>query len=320
MEEFLSRNRIPYDTRDVDRYPLTPQELWELFNRKANRLRAPFTALNDGEDVVLGYDPQRLEAVFVRGHLGAAERGTAVRGSETYDALTAAVLRSDRWTIAQMRDEHGVTHPYADPNAQVQTGDGWFEVTIDPFTRFHDTVQVLNNPKQLYMSTQRIATPPGTEVCFETDMAVETFRQTPYDLRDSFGTINLLDFTTGMVLDFAATNDTVFVVYERLLIPGVTTEEEYFAHRVVLEVEAGPGLKHHYGIVYRRDISQAEWYVDGKRVYWATTPVPVEGFNLGMGLFSSRAIDRYRREEREHGQGARGRWAPWRITTVEVDR
>jgi hypothetical protein len=315
VEEFLSRNGVPFRVRDVDREPLDARELWALFNRKQGRLRVPFVALNDGEDVVLGYDPQRLEEVFVRGELVSRTAEEAHKERVVYDDFRSPDLDPARWAIAEMRQADGSPYRYADPNARVTTGQGSLELTINPFSRWHDSVQTLNNPKQLYISTRRFETPPGSVVDFETDMAITTYGQIPYSLRDAFGTMNLLDFRSGMVLDFAATNDTSYVVYERLHIPGVTTKEEYFAHRIVLEVEARPGLEHHLMIRYDRDRNSAEWFADGERVYWAEVPVPVEGFNLGMGLFSSREIGRYSRAEREHGQGATGRWGPWLVTT-----
>jgi hypothetical protein len=48
------------------------------------------------------------------------------------------------------------------------------------------------------------------------------------DLRDAFGTFNLLDFQSGVVLDFAVTNELVYIVFERLLIPGITSQDQYF--------------------------------------------------------------------------------------------
>lgn len=313
VERFLDDHDIDHDIRDVDADPLTPVELWDLFNRKADRLRVPFTALNDGEDVVLGHDRDRLESVFLHGHLGGTAEGTGIAEPTVYDDFTSPDLDSQRWQTARVSHD-GTDHVYEDPNAEVTTGDGELEVSILPFSAFHDQVQVLNNPKQLYTSTERITTPPGSVTTFTTSMAIETQEQIPWNLRDAFGTVNLLDFTTGMVLDFAATNDTVYVVYERLLLPGVTTPEEYFAHRVVVEVPTTPGQRHDLAICYDRDEARATWWADGELVYWAATPVPVEGFHLGMGLFSSLDIDEFTRQQREHGQGAVGRWGPWTVT------
>lgn len=319
VERFLAEHDVEFEIRDVDGDPLTPMELWDLFNKKADRLRVPFTALNDGEDVVLGYDPDRLEAVFLRGHLGGTSEGTRIDGEQVYDDFSAAELDPDRWELAAVEHEAG-RYVYTDDNAQVRTGDGKLSIEIQPFSAFHDAVQVLNNPKQLYMSSERLTTPPGSVTTFATSMSITTQGQVPFDLRDAFGTINLLDFTTGMVLDFAATNDTLFVVYERLLLPGITTPEEYFAHRVVLEVATGPGVEHELAIVYDRPTGQARWYVDDQLEYWADTPVEIEGFRLGMGLFSSRDITEWSREEREHGQGAVGRWGPWKVSSSGGDR
>lgn len=232
-----------------------------------------------------------------------------------YDDFTRPVLDPERWTIAAFRAPDGSLSPALDPNAHVATGDGALTVDIRPFSRFHDEVPILNNPKQLYVSVRRFPILPGTIMQFETDLAITTYGQIPWNLRDAFGTINLLDFTTGMVLDFAASNDTFFVVYERLVLPDVTTRADYFCHRVVLEVDTAPGQSHHVAIRYDCDARHADWYVGDRHVYWADTPVPIDGFNLGMGLFSSREIHKFPRAEREHGQGATGRWGPWTVTT-----
>lgn len=245
-----------------------------------------------------------------------ADAASGVNPAErlVYDDFTSPEVHPDRWVVAEFRAPDGSMSAATDRNAQVTTGNGRLRVHVNPFTRFHDEVPILNNPKQLFVSKQRIATPPGSVVTFETDLAVTTYGQIPWNLRDAFGTINLIDFSSGMVLDFAQSNDTFFVVYERLVL-GSATKEDYFCHRVVLEVDTQPGQRHHVAIRYDRDRNHADWYADGKRVYWAALPVAVDGFNLGMGLFSSREIHKYPRAEREHGQGATGQWGPWIVTT-----
>lgn len=232
-----------------------------------------------------------------------------------YDDFTSPELDPQRWTVAAFRGPDGEMSPCKDRNAVVETGDGHLRATIQPFTRFHDSVPILNNPKLLYLSTKRFETPPGSVTQFETDLAVTTYGQIPWNLRDAFGTINLIDLASGMVLDFAASNDTFFVVYERLVLPNVTTPADYFCHRVVLEVDTGPGQWHHVAIRYDRDRNHADWFVDDKRMYWADPPVPIEGLAPAMGLFSSREIHRFSRAEREHGQGARGEWGPWTVSS-----
>ncbi|MFI9561156.1 DUF6081 family protein [Nonomuraea endophytica] len=209
----------------------------------------------------------------------------------------------------------GERYVYQDENAQVRTGDGHVEITVNPFTRFHDTNPAQNNAKQMYRSVQRIPVPAGGAVTFEVDMAIRTFDQIPYNLLDAFGTMNVFDMESGVVLNLAATNDTVYALVERRGIPGGPLPHVHYHHRVVLETPTEPGSEHTYAITYRAEDSEAIWHVDGQVAYQARIPVPVTGFHIGMALFSARDLTCYTREEREHGQGATGRWGPWRITT-----
>lgn len=233
----------------------------------------------------------------------------------TYDDFRTADLDPVRWTVLTVPGADGQLHAYQDRNALVRTGDGHLEVAIHPFSRFHDTDPRQNHAKLLYRSIERFTVPAGGQLTVEVDLAVRTYGQVPYDLLDAFGTMNVFDLETGVVFNLAATNDTVYAVVERLPVPGLTGPDDLYLHRVVLPTPTGPGLEHHYAITYRADTSEAVWSVDGRRAYWAVTPVPVTGFHIGMGLFSARDLGRYSRAEREHGQGATGRWGPWRVTT-----
>jgi Family of unknown function (DUF6081) len=233
----------------------------------------------------------------------------------TYDDFTSGELDPARWRIMSIAGADGETHQYQDRNAQVLTGDGRLELTVNPFTRFHDTDPRQNNAKQMYRSVRRFAVPAAGPLTFEVEMGVRTYGQIPYDLLDAFGTVNLFDLETGVVLNAAATNDTVYAVVERLALPGVTRPDEHYIHRVVLDVPTEPGREHGYAITYRAETSEVEFHVDGRLAYWTRLPVPVTGFNAGMALFSARDLSRYTRAQREHGQGATGWWGPWRITT-----
>jgi hypothetical protein len=231
-----------------------------------------------------------------------------------YDDFTRAELDPARWTVLTVQGADGKQHAYQDRNAVVRTGDGHLEVTVSPFTRFHDTDRKQNNAKQMYRSVERFPVPVGGKLTVEVDMAVRTYGQIPYDLLDAFGTVNFFDLETGIVFNTAATNDTIYAVVEQLPAPGVSRQ---YVHRVVLETPTEPGLEHRYAIAYHADTSEAVWHVDGRPVYWARIPMPVTGFHVGMALFSARDLNRYSRAQREHGQGATGRWGPWRISTTD---
>ena len=231
----------------------------------------------------------------------------------TYDDFTGRELDPARWAVMSITGADGQTHRYQDRNARVRTGDGRLELTVDPFTRFHDTDPRQNNAKQMYRSVRRFAVPAEGTLTVEVEMGVRTCRQIPHDLLDAFGTVALFDLETGVVFNAAATNDTVYATVERLVLPGVTQPHEHYVHRVVLDVPTEPGRAHGYAITYRAPTSEVEFHVDGRLAYWARVPVPVTGFHAGMALFSARDLARYSREQREHGQGATGWWGPWRI-------
>jgi hypothetical protein len=233
----------------------------------------------------------------------------------TYDDFTSGELDPGRWTVMSMVGADGVVHPYRDRNARVRTGDGRLELTVSPFTRFHDSDPRQNNAKHMFRSVQRFGTPERGSLTFRVAMGVRTYGQVPYDLLDAFGTVNLFDLDSGIVLNAAATNDTLYAVVERLVLPGVTRPEEHYIHRVVLDAPTEPGRGHDYAITYRAASSDVEFQVDGRTAYWTRVPVPVTGFTAGMALFSARDPSRYTRAQREHGQGATGWWGPWRIST-----
>ncbi|MBF9134454.1 PE-PGRS family protein [Plantactinospora sp. S1510] len=218
-------------------------------------------------------------------------------------------LDEHRWRVVEVPDGRGGTHRYRDRNARVRVADGRLYATVNPFTRFHDSDPRQNNAKLLYLSTERVATPGHGVVVCEAEMAVLTHGQIPFDLVDAYGTLNVVDFRTGMVLNCAATNDTVYLVVERLPVGG----GQGFRYRVVLDVPTTPGQPHRYAVGYRRDRREAVIHVDGALVYRTRTPVAVHGFQLGVGIFSARDLDRYPRHEREHGQGASVRWGPWEV-------
>lgn len=283
VKGFLTDRNLPYETRDVDRDPLTPRELWDLFNRKANRLRVPFTALNDGEDVVLGFDPQRLEGVFVHGELGGVQVSTPVQESAGYDAFTTARLDETLWAPASTDLANGSTGR-PDNDRHAETGDGRLRLT---------------GPAR-YVSTRRFGTPPGSQVSFGLDLAVETDPDAVEPLGPPLAELGVLDLPTGAALGFEVTGGAILAVHRRCGPPGVSAEAEHFAHRVITDVDTKSGQRHRYRISYRHDSGEARWYVDGRCEYAAITPVQIEGVSLGMALVG--------------GPGA-ATWGSWQFAT-----
>lgn len=268
VKDFLTEREVPFETRDVDRDPLTPRELWELFNRKADRLRVPFTALNDGEDVVLGFDPMRLEGVFVHGELGGVQVATAVDRTTVYDDFTTAELDSARWNDRA---------PESAGPPRIVTGDGQLRIA----------------GPAAYVSTERFATLPGARVAFQVDVAVDVAVDAGAPVGGPVGAVALRDLPTGVLLGFEVGDKAILAVHQRLSGPGVAADAEHFSHRVITDVETSSGQRHRYRIEYEHDTAAARWYVDEQCVYAASTPLRVEGFSLVMGA---------------HGQATYGPW------------
>jgi hypothetical protein len=216
------------------------------------------------------------------------------------------------WRIVEVTDADGERCAYRDGNARVRVGPAEVVATIDPFSRFDDTDPRRNHAKLLYLSTERLPVPASGCVECAARMAVTTHRQVPFDLVDAYGTLNLVDFTSGMVVNCAATNDTVYIVLERLAGAG----REPFRYRVVLDVETWPGQAHDYAVVYRRDGGDLTVRIDGAASLRTCLPVAMDGFQLGMGVFSARDLNRFPRAERERGQGATVHWGPWTVRSA----
>lgn len=308
VKKYLTEHSIPFEIRDVDSEPLTPRELWGIFNRKASRLRVPFTVLNDGEDVVLGYDPLRLEGVFLLGDHGGWQRSSAVYGKQTYDDYTEAALNSARWQIISAVSDSGADA--VGTKFEVVTGGGALTLSAN----LHD--KSADDAHRSYVSTERFGTPPGSSVTFELEMAVDNDRQVRFNRNAAFGVLSITDIAGGLSLGFHATNDTIFALHERRLLAGVTLPEERFSHRVVLDVDTDRGVQHRYAIRYQHDTGVAEWYVDGTCRYWAVTPRPIEGCSLAMGLFGARNSAPSTAQDAAVDTGISARWTPWFISSA----
>jgi glutaredoxin len=244
VKGFLEENEVPYTLREVDEEPLTPKELWTLFTKKASRLRVPFTVLNDGEDVVLGYDPLRLEGVLLRGDRGGWQVSTPVTDERVYDDFTGTSVDEARWIVEGDR-------------SSVTTGGG--RLTIDGPATLH--------------TVERFKTMPGTTVSVRVGLSAEP---------DTDAFLAMTDPTSGLALGFDVGAGTVAAVHERRLLPGVTLPEEAFRHVVATPADAA--TTHAYEVRYEQDTNRVEWCVDGAVVYWATTPRPLEGCSLELGL------------------------------------
>ena len=234
----------------------------------------------------------------------------------------AGMLKPDsKWVQAGFSTPDGFWE-YREPDTLILVQNGKLRVTAMPLTRSNDSVQILDNAKHMYFSRERFAVPEDGEISVETEITARVLNGTPDDLYDGFVSLNLLDFNTGLAIDFFVCNEKYATVYARLPFPGVsldgpdTGKPKAFALFKELPRPNGHRQTHRYKITYSRAGDTLSWYVNGELVNQETgVPVKMGGFLCALGLMTEKDI-RDGRSASLHGQGIIGEWSPLVITKI----
>ncbi len=125
--------------------------------------------------------------------------------TSAYDEMSKATVDSSKWKILSFPMGNGENWTWAEPRANMGIRDGGLAVTVNPFTRKHDTVHMFDDPKQLYGSTKTFPVSKTGATVFDVEMGAETYKSNADDLRDAFAGFILMDFSTGMIFDFVTT-------------------------------------------------------------------------------------------------------------------
>ncbi len=232
----------------------------------------------------------------------------------------ADILKPDsKWEQAGFPTPDGFWE-YREPNALILVQNGKLRVTAVPLTRANDNVQILDNAKHMYFSRERFEVPEDGEISVETEITARVFNGTPDDLYDGFVSINLLDFNTGLAIDFFVCNEKYATVYARLPFPGVSIDgpdsgkPKVFALFKELPLPNGQQQSYRYKITYSRAEDTFRWYVNDELVNEETgVPVKMDGFLCALGIMTEKDI-RDGKSASLHGQGVIGEWTPLIIT------
>jgi hypothetical protein len=232
----------------------------------------------------------------------------------------ADILKPDsKWIQAGFPTADGFWE-YREPNALILVQNDKLRVTAVPLTRANDTVQILDNAKHMYFSRERFAVPEDGEISVQTEITARVLNGTPDDLYDGFVSLNLLDFDTGLAIDFFVSNEKFATVYARLPFPGVsidgpdTGKPKVFALFKELALPDGAQQTHRYKITYSRAEDTFSWYVNDELVNRETgVPVKMDGFLCALGIMTEKDI-RDGKSASLHGQGVIGEWTPLVIT------
>jgi len=211
---------------------------------------------------------------------------------------------------------------YREPDATVIVEGNRMRVRVGKLTRFNDQVQILDNAKNMFFSTKRFVPPDDGEISFEWDMSARGTGTRPGDLYDGFVSVNLLDFSTGMALDFFMCNDVIATVYARLPFPGVpapadpedAVKPKYFCHFNELKVDTKPGQTHRCHISYHKGKDELRYFLDGQLVSeYTEVPSKNNWLLIALGLMTEKSIEQGKSVS-VHGQGLTGEWGPFTIT------
>lgn len=249
--------------------------------------------------------------------------GQEESGIYTYAGYHSIITGVERqWEYGGFALPNGSFWHYREPHAVVIVESERLRVVVGKITRFNDQVQVLDNAKNMFFSTKKFVLPDDGEISFEWDMRARCTGTRAHDLYDGFVSVNLLDFSTGMALDFFTCNDVIATVYARLPFPGVpeppdpesSGKPKYFSDFTELAVETTPGQLHRYRISYDKGKDEVRFFVDGQAAgVYTEVPSKIHSCVIALGLMTEKGIEQGKSVS-VHGQGLIGEWGPFTIT------
>ena len=237
-----------------------------------------------------------------------------------YHSIITGVNRS--WEYGGFPLPDGTFWRYREPNAVIVVEGERMRATAK-LSRANDQVQILDNAKNMFFSTRRFEIPEKGQISFEWDMKALCSGTKPHDLYDGFVSVNLLDFSTGVALDFFACNDVIASVYALLPFPGVpepadtenAVKPKYFCDFNELSLSTTPGHQHRYRISYHRGKDEVHFFVDREEVgIYTEVPVKINGLKIALGLMTEKPIEQGKSVS-VHGQVLSGIWSAFTITT-----
>jgi hypothetical protein len=225
----------------------------------------------------------------------------------------ADLLKPDgKWAIGSMGGWE-----FREPNAVAVVQNGTLRVSVMPLTRSNDAVQFFDNAKHMYFSRERFDVPAGGEISVEVDIRAQKVNGVAGDFYDGFVSLNLIDLTTGMAIDFFVSNECFATVYARLPFPGAATPEDgshrYFALFKEQPLPKGEQQRHRYTITYDQSGNELRFYVEGELVNREVDVPRMEGFIAALGIMTEKDIVAGKSVSC-HGQGITAEWSPLTIT------
>jgi uncharacterized protein DUF6081 len=240
---------------------------------------------------------------------------------QLYGEYSSIFKEEGKWTQGIYKLPDNTTWTYNEPDAVIIVKRNSLQVRIEHLTRSHDTIQLLDNTKHLYLSTAKFPTPEDGTISFEIEMNAKVAGAKNNDLYNGFTAFNLHDLEGGFGLSFLTNGTEYATLYSRQTPSGITSRNptyprffEIYNERPLTPLPEG---KHRFTINYTKKKEYAEWLLDGERVnYQDRIPDPITAFNLSLGIMT--AVDLGPNGSQSlHGQGITGEWSIAKITSQE---
>ncbi len=221
----------------------------------------------------------------------------------------ADLLKPDsKWTIGGFPGWE-----FREPDAVVVVQNGRMRVAAVPLTRANSMVQILDNAKHMYFSKETFTVPEGGAVSVELDIRAQKINGVADDFYDGFVSVNLLDLSTGIAVDFFVSNECYATVYARLPFPGATVADgagkKYFGLFKEQPLPKGEQQMHRYAITYDQAASELRYEVEGQLVNREVDVPRFSSFIIALGLMTEKDIAGGKSVSC-HGQGLVGEWSP----------
>lgn len=237
------------------------------------------------------------------------------RGTETitYGGFADLLKPESPWVIGGFPGWE-----FREPDAVVIVQNGRLRVAVMPLTRSNTTLQILDNAKHMYFSRETFRVPEGGAISVETEIRAQKVNGDTHDFYDGFVSLNLLDFSTGVAVDFFVSNEAYATVYARLPFPGSPPPDDegqkYFALFKEQPLPKGAQQTHAYRIDYDQGRNELSFYVEDELVNHEVNVPKMESFITALGIMTEKdMVDG--KSVSCHGQGVVAEWGPLAITS-----
>lgn len=225
---------------------------------------------------------------------------------QIYDDFAGPSLDMSKWEFLQFPQVDGSSRICAEPNAVTDLSKGGLRVHVERFEAGHP-VQIMDNVKQLLLSTANFRLPTAGVVEFSGQIAAKSINATARDYRDGFVSLVVVDMSSGSVFDVCATSDSVFAIHERLPVPGVDRPYVYVVEQPLAGVVVSPYKVYSCKVLIDTGTRTVRYEVDGTTIFETITPELPETVKLGLGMFTLHPVNG-ESSGSLRGQGLSGLW------------